>query len=328
MVLVGLVFEVHRGFVTERAVESLSVIVNFDGLKDELSGVFAIFKDEIGEEFIFESAPERFDGGIIIAIGLAAHAGLDTGVLELSAVFRAGVLRASVGMMKEAFRRKRLAMFDSHGEGIEGQAGLEIFLHSPADDFAAVEIHNAGEIEPTFPGSNVGNVTDPDLINGGGSGPVGQAIGREGMRMVAIGGADAKTATAPRDQAVEAHEFLDAFTTAGVAARSEDVGKARAAIRAFEFGEEAFKDELELLIGALTSRRPTFAPGVVGAAAELQSAAEFADGVERLEIFHSLATLGRSERMAIVFFKISHWLRKLCSSALAARRSPWSWAGD
>ena len=233
--------------------ESLSVVINFDGLKDELPGLFAVFKDEIGEEFIFKSAPERFDGGIIVAIGLAAHAGLDTGVLELSAVFGAGVLRAPIGMMKEALRRKRLTMFDRHGEGVERQAGFQIFLHGPADDFAAVEIHDAGEIEPAFPGSNVGNVTDPDLINGRGSRPPGEAIGRDGMRMVAIGGADAKAAPAASDEAVLAHEFFDAFTTAGVAARSEDMGKAWAAIRAFKFGEEAFKDELELRIGALTS---------------------------------------------------------------------------
>lgn len=70
-----MVFEVHRGFVTERAVESDSVIVNFDGLKDKLSGLLAVIEDDIGEEFIFESVPERFDGGIIVAIGLAAHAG-------------------------------------------------------------------------------------------------------------------------------------------------------------------------------------------------------------------------------------------------------------
>ena len=213
-------------------------------------------------------------------------------------------------------------MFDSHGEGVERQAGLEIFLHSPADDFAAVEIHDAGQIEPTFPGSNVGNVADPNLVDAGRRALSGQAIGGDGMRMVAVGGADAKAARAPSDQAVLAHEFFDAFTTAGVAARSEDVSEAWAAVRAFKLGEEAFKDELELRIGALASRGLTFEPGVVGAAAEQQSAAELTDGVKRLEIFHSLATLGRSERMAIVFFKISHWLRKLCSSALAARRSP------
>jgi len=231
-------------------------------------------------------------------------------------------------MMKEALRGKRLTMFDRHSEGVEGQAGFEIFLHGPADDFAAEEIHDAGQIEPTFASGNVGNVADPNLVDAGRRALSGQAIGGDGMRMVAVGGTDAKTATAPSDQAVLAHEFFDAFTTAGVAAGSENVSEAWAAVRTLKFGEEAFKDELELRIGALASGGLTIEPGVVGAAAELQSAAELTDGVKRLEIFHSLATLGRSERMAIVFFKISHWLRKLCSSALAERRSPWSWAGD
>jgi hypothetical protein len=227
-------------------------------------------------------------------------------VLELSSVFNAGVLGAPIGMMQEAFRRKRLTMRQSHGQSVERKAGLEVLLHSPADNFAAVEIHDAGEIKPTLSGSNVGNIADPNLVNAGGRGLSGEAIGSDRMVMVAVGGLDAKAAAAASDQALLAHKFFDAFTTAKVATGSKDVGEARAAIGALELGKDTFKSELELGIGALASRRLTIEPGVERAAWELERAAELANRVEWEQVFHSLATIGRSERMAIVFFKISH----------------------
>ena len=214
--------------------ESDSVISDFDGLKEDLTSLLAVFEDDVGEEFIFESTPERFDGGVIVAIGLAAHAGLDVGLLELSLVFRASVLRAPIGMMQEAFRRKRSPVFNSHGQSMQRQAGLETFLHGPADDFAAVKIHDAGQIKPTFPGGDVGNIADPNLIDAGGRGLCSEAIGADGVVVVAVGGTDAKAAAAPSDQALLAHEFFDAFTTARHATRSKDMSETRAAIRAFK----------------------------------------------------------------------------------------------
>ena len=47
-------------------------------------------------------------------------------------------------------------------------------------------------------------------------------------------------------------------------------------------------------------------PGVIGAARQIQGPTKHADRVEWLKVFHSLAPLGRAERIAIVFFKISH----------------------
>lgn len=111
--LVVLVFEVHRGEITERAVDPHPVISDFDGLEEEASGLFPIQEDGLIEELVFESAPERFDRGIIIAVGPAAHARKDTGLFELSSIFSAGVLTAAIGMMNEALRMM-LSMRQSH----------------------------------------------------------------------------------------------------------------------------------------------------------------------------------------------------------------------
>jgi len=223
-------------------VDPHAVVSDFDVLEDLLAGFLPVSKGRLVEKFIFESAPERFDGGVIVAISFAAHAGLDTGRFELGLIFGAGVLATPIGMMQEALRRKRLSMFESHLEGLESEAGLQILLHGPADDFAAVEIHDRCQVEPAFPGGNIGNVADPNLIHAGGCGPARQTIGGDWMIMVALGGADAKATPAPGDQALFAHEPFDPFVITMVAAFFEHVSQAWAAVGALELNKNAFKE--------------------------------------------------------------------------------------
>jgi hypothetical protein len=57
-VLVGLMLKVHRGLVTERAVEPPAVVVNLDGLKDGLASLVFVLEVGVKKELVFESAPE------------------------------------------------------------------------------------------------------------------------------------------------------------------------------------------------------------------------------------------------------------------------------
>jgi hypothetical protein len=285
-------------------VDSRAVIVNFDGTKEGLTSVLVVLEMLFAEEFVFQSAPEGFHGGIIVAITLAAHARLDAGLAELRAVFAAGVLHASIGM-KEEFARG-LAMLDGHAQGGQDQGALKIILHGPADDPAAVEIHDCGQVEPAFASRDVGDIADPDLVDASGGRPLGQVIGRDGMIMVAVGGADAKRAPASSHQAPFSHEPFDALMVAVLATGLELVSQARAAVVLFGLQKEAFNEKKELLIVLLARAGLAFAPRVVRAAGQPQSAAEIGDRIEWLELFHSLAALGGVERMARVFFRISH----------------------
>src|SRR5258708_25259425 len=54
--------------------------------------------------------------------------------------------------------------------------------HRPADDPAAVQIHDGGQIEPALIGLDVGDIGEPDPVRrSGGGGALGQARrGREG----------------------------------------------------------------------------------------------------------------------------------------------------
>src|SRR5438477_5067204 len=289
---------------TERAVEPLPVIIDFNHLEDCLASLLPALELAVAQEFIFKRAPERFHGGVIVAVALAAHARLDAGLLELLAVRRAGVLRSSIGMMQEAFRRMTLR--DGHLQSIQSQAGLQVLLHGPAHDPAAVEIHDRGQIEPAFGGRDVGDVTDPNLIDAFGSSSMGQPIGRDGIIVLAVGGADAKGAAAPRGQALLAHQPFHPLMIAVVAPGSESVSQTRTAVVGFELQEKAFKEQLQLLIELLARAGLTFGPGIVSTARELQRPAQITERIKCAQLLHSLAALGGLERMASVFFKISH----------------------
>ena len=63
--------------VIESAVEALTVIKDFDIFEDGQSGVGQVNKAVVMDELAFKSAPERFHGGVIIAMTGGAHAGED-----------------------------------------------------------------------------------------------------------------------------------------------------------------------------------------------------------------------------------------------------------
>jgi hypothetical protein len=183
-------------------------------------------------------------------------------------------------------------MSQSHLQSTGGEAGIEIILHGPADNFAAVEIHDAGEVEKALSGAQVSDVTDPDLIDGRWRRSLGEPVGRDRLIMVAIGGADAKSASAPCGQALLAHESFDGFVITAMAPIFEQVSEAGTAISAFELLKSAFNKKLEMELVLLARSWFALEPGVVSAARKAQSAAQISDGIKWLEFFHSLAALG------------------------------------
>src|SRR5665213_991317 len=95
--LVDLVFKVHRGFVTDRAVEPRAVVKDFDPLEDGGAGSGPRGELVAMHEFTFEAAPEAFHGGVVIAVAASAHAGHDARLHQPLPVVSAGVLDALVG---------------------------------------------------------------------------------------------------------------------------------------------------------------------------------------------------------------------------------------
>jgi hypothetical protein len=77
MFMGGNSFEVHRGVITQSAVEPFWVIESFDVIEDGGAGLLVGMEVLVMEAFGFEGAPERFHGGIVVAVAGSAHAGPD-----------------------------------------------------------------------------------------------------------------------------------------------------------------------------------------------------------------------------------------------------------
>lgn len=84
--------------------------------------------------------------------------------------------------------RGRTALFLRLLQGFFHQRCFQGVTGGPTDNFTAVKIHYRSQIKPALGGPDVGDVTDPNLIDRGCFGGVGQAIGGNGMVMVGVGG--------------------------------------------------------------------------------------------------------------------------------------------
>ena len=124
-------------------------------------------------------------------------------LLEGVAIVVAGVLNAAVGMEHQACGR--LAMSPGHAPGGQDQFGVDVLAHGPAGQAPAVKVQDAGQVEPAFLGVDVGDVAEPDLVGGARSGQFGQAIGSNGLVVVAVGGADPEPAFGAATEALLAH---------------------------------------------------------------------------------------------------------------------------
>src|SRR3979409_2446484 len=105
-----------------------------------------------------------------------------------------------------------------------------MIAHRPADDLAAVEVHDGGQIEPALIGLDVGDIGEPDLVRrGGGEVPLEQ-VRRDREIVTAVGGAHPPRSRHDGSDTVTAHQSLDA-TAAHPAALGPQLGmNARAAI--------------------------------------------------------------------------------------------------
>jgi len=68
-------FKVHRGVITQSAVEAVRVIEGLDVIEDGQAGGVMSLELMLMERFSFERAPEGFHGGVVVAIACGTHTG-------------------------------------------------------------------------------------------------------------------------------------------------------------------------------------------------------------------------------------------------------------
>ena len=79
-----------------------SVVEALDVGKDITSGFLPCCVMPVMDELGFERVEEAFHRGIVIAVSLAAHRGLETGGLDQLAIILRGILNTPIGMADQA----------------------------------------------------------------------------------------------------------------------------------------------------------------------------------------------------------------------------------
>lgn len=114
------------------------------------------------DQLAFEAAEEIFCHSVVIGITLAGHALLDPIGLQPLPEGDRGVLDAPVTVKDEPLGR--FAAAHCHVEGFQSQGSVDAVGKGIAHNFSGTQILDDGQVEPAFPGGNVGDITHPGLI--------------------------------------------------------------------------------------------------------------------------------------------------------------------
>src|SRR3984893_14578413 len=138
-----------------------------------------------------------------------------------------------------------------------------MIAHRPADDLAAVQVHDGGQIEPALIGLDVGDVGEPDPVRrGDGEAP------REKMRggrevVTPVGGAPPPWPRHDGADTVTAHQSLDATAAHPAALRLQLDMDARAAIASAGIAMHPSDVLDELTIGSRSLTLRAGAPSII-----------------------------------------------------------------
>ena len=117
--------------ISKAGVESGTVIEGFDVIEDGGAGLGAGSEAMMVDQFVFESAKEGLDEGVIVAVAFATH-GSDQAMLgqDLS-VSGAGELSPAIGVEDKISRGRTLTK--RHAQCADHQCGVEDLAHSPSN---------------------------------------------------------------------------------------------------------------------------------------------------------------------------------------------------
>ena len=70
--------------------------------------------------------------------------------------------------MKNDLLRALTAKGHDHDQGVSDEVGAHVVGDGPADHTARVRVDHGRQVEPPFPGPQVGDIAHPDLVQGPG----------------------------------------------------------------------------------------------------------------------------------------------------------------
>lgn len=139
----------------------MGIVPTFDECKDRLACHWLIVEGTAIEQLAFQGGEEALTESIIETISDRAHRWADASFPATLAERQGSVLTALIGVVDDVFW---VTLLDRHVQGIHHQGSLEVSGHCPTDDFAAPGIHDNGQVQPTCPSSDEGNVCDPQAV--------------------------------------------------------------------------------------------------------------------------------------------------------------------
>src|SRR6202790_1657966 len=181
-----------------------------------------------------------------------------------------------------------------------------MIAHRPADDLAAVQIHDGGQIEPALIGLDVGDVGEPDPVRcGGGEVPLEQVrCNREVV--AAVGGPHPSWPRHDGPDTVTAHQSLDATAARPAALRPQFGMEARTAVASTGVAVDPLDVVDEFTVGGGSPALRACAPGIIAGRRDLEHVAHDLYRIVGAAIFDEAEShFGTPAKIAIDFLRNS-----------------------
>lgn len=127
-------FELIRTDISQRRMETRSVVKSFDVIGGSANGLVMRFVNGVIDLFHLEAFEEAFHWRVVVAVPFSAHALQETLVCEAFSKRLAGVLGSPVAVYDQSF------LWLSEGDRLvecgQREAGIDVLAGGPADDFA------------------------------------------------------------------------------------------------------------------------------------------------------------------------------------------------
>src|SRR5205809_3196871 len=115
-------------------------------------------------------------------------------------------------------------------KALRTRAVFDLLTNRPTDDPAAVEVHNSRHIDPSLGGANIGDVRCPNLVGSGSRRGHRQAVRRDRLVVMAVGGPEAMAFVLTSENPLLAHQPGNAIAPVALALLAQVHLDARSAI--------------------------------------------------------------------------------------------------
>src|ERR1700681_1687047 len=203
-----------------------------------------------------------------------------------------------------------------------------MILHRPADNPAAVEVQDGGQIEPALIGLDIGDVGEPDTVRRGGKEVSTEQVRCDREVVAAVGGPHPAWPRHDGPDTVMAHQSLDAPTPPPAAPSLQLDMDARAAVASAGVAMDPLDVVDQLTIGGRSPALRPRAPGIIAGRRYPEHLAQDPHRVISAAIFDEAKShFGTPAKITIDFFKMSRSMRSRsfsrCKRAISA-----AWSAD